>query len=181
MPKLWNATVETHRQAVREAILDTAAALVAKHGLSALNMSQVAQTAGIGRATLYKYFPDVDAILAAWHERQIHSHLEQLAQVRQRNEGPARQLEAVLETYARIAHSHHGGAEVAQLHRGPHVGQARQHLSDFLTELIHEGVKEGIFRDDVAPDELAAYCLHAMEAAAALNTRGPSRAWSKSH
>ncbi|WP_247046606.1 TetR/AcrR family transcriptional regulator [Arthrobacter rhizosphaerae] len=171
MPKLWNATVETHRQAVREAILDTAATLVAEHGLSSLNMSQVAQSAGIGRATLYKYFPDVDAILAAWHERQIHSHLEQLAEVRQHNDGPARQLEAVLETYALIAHSHHGGAEAAQLHRGRHVGHARQHLIDFLTELIQEGAKAAVFRSDVAPDELAAYCLHALEAAAGLSSR----------
>jgi hypothetical protein len=31
---------------------------------------------------LYKYFPDVVAILSGWHERQIADHLEHLAEVR---------------------------------------------------------------------------------------------------
>lgn len=34
-----------------------------------MTMSRIAEEIGIGRATLYKYFPDVEAILLAWHER----------------------------------------------------------------------------------------------------------------
>jgi hypothetical protein len=34
---------------------------------------------GIGRATLYTYFPNVESILAVWHERHVASHLAQLA------------------------------------------------------------------------------------------------------
>ncbi|MEP7020668.1 MAG: helix-turn-helix domain-containing protein, partial [Pseudonocardiales bacterium] len=67
MPKLWTDTIEAHRQAVREATLDTAATLVAERGLSAVTMSRIAEETGIGRATLYKYFPDVEAIMTAWH------------------------------------------------------------------------------------------------------------------
>ena len=77
MPKLWNETIEAHRRAVHDAALDTAAALVAERGLLSVTMSQIAEETGIGRATLYKYFPDVEAILIAWHERQIARHLEQ--------------------------------------------------------------------------------------------------------
>jgi AcrR family transcriptional regulator len=75
MPKLWNETIDAHRRDVREAILDTTATLVAGHGLLSVTMSQIAEKTGIGRATLYKYFPDVEAILLAWHGRQIASHL----------------------------------------------------------------------------------------------------------
>ena len=71
VPKLWSETIESHRTAVREATLDTTAALVAEHGLRSVTMSQIAEHTGIGRATLYKYFPDVEAILVAWHERQV--------------------------------------------------------------------------------------------------------------
>jgi len=78
VPKLWTETIETHRREVREAILDTTAALVAEHGLLGVTMSQIAEETGIGRATLYKYFPDVEAILLAWHDRQITGHLAQL-------------------------------------------------------------------------------------------------------
>src|SRR5947207_15472783 len=97
MPKLWNDTIETHRREVRDATLDTTATLVAKHGLRAVTMSQIAQETGIGRATLYKYFSDVDAILVAWHERLVTAHLEQLAQLATEAGEPARRLEAVLE------------------------------------------------------------------------------------
>jgi len=71
VPKLWNETIEAHRRTVRLAVLETTAALVAEHGLRSVTMSQIAEDTGIGRATLYKYFPDVEAILLAWHERQI--------------------------------------------------------------------------------------------------------------
>ncbi|HZA80384.1 MAG TPA: helix-turn-helix domain-containing protein, partial [Actinomycetes bacterium] len=82
MPKLWDETIEAHRLQVREAILDTTAALVASHGLRSVTMSEIAERTGIGRATLYKYFPDVEAILLAWHERQITTHLAQLEELR---------------------------------------------------------------------------------------------------
>jgi AcrR family transcriptional regulator len=48
-------------------------------------MSQIAaEASGIGRATLYKYFPDVESILRAWHERQVGAHLHQLHAARKR-------------------------------------------------------------------------------------------------
>src|SRR5216684_6374194 len=97
MPKLWNETIEAHRREVRDATLDTTAALVVKHGLRSVTMSQIAEKTGIGRATLYKYFTDVEAILIAWHERQVTRHLQHLAEVRDRAGDPSDRLEAVLE------------------------------------------------------------------------------------
>jgi len=75
VPKLWSETIEAHRRGVREAILDSTAALVTEHGLRAVTMSQIADQAGIGRATLYKYFPDAEARLRVWHDGQIIIHL----------------------------------------------------------------------------------------------------------
>jgi len=124
MPKLWNETIETHRREVREAIMDAASTLVAKHGLLSVTMSQIAEETGIGRATLYKYFSEVEEILHAWHERQITEHFEYLAEVRDRATGAGEQLKAVLEAYALIAHGTHGHGEsdLAEfLHRVPDV------------------------------------------------------------
>src|SRR5262249_58986600 len=59
VPKLWSDTIDDHRRAVRDAILEATGRLVAKQGLVSLRMSHVAESTGIGRATLYKYFPDV--------------------------------------------------------------------------------------------------------------------------
>ncbi|HEY2437383.1 MAG TPA: helix-turn-helix domain-containing protein, partial [Solirubrobacteraceae bacterium] len=91
---------------MRGATLDAAAALVAEHGLASVTMSQIAKTAGIGRATLYKYFPNVESILIAWHERQIADHLHHLIEIRDQTRDPRQQLKAVLEAYARMRHEH---------------------------------------------------------------------------
>ncbi|MDQ6901044.1 MAG: TetR/AcrR family transcriptional regulator [Candidatus Dormibacteraeota bacterium] len=175
MPKLWNETIEAHRRAVRDATLDTAAALVAEHGLASVTMSQIAEATGIGRATLYKYFPDVEAILFAWHERQVTGHLEQLTDVRNQAGEARERLEAVLEAFALIQHEHHGTELAALLHRGKHVAQAQQRLSSFICDLLIEGAETGDLRDDVPPDELASYCLHALTTASSLPSKAAVR------
>jgi AcrR family transcriptional regulator len=174
MPRLWDETIDTHRRAVHDAILTTTAALAATHGPLSVTMSQIAEETGIGRATLYKYFPDVEAILIAWHERQIASHLNHLADVRDQESGD-RQLEAVLEAYAFIRHQHHGTELAAFLHRGEHIARAEQHLCEFLQDLLAENAKTGNVRDDVAPGELASYCLHALNAASSLPSKAAVR------
>ena len=168
MPKLWDETIDAHRRAVRDATLDAAAALVAEQGLRAVTMSQIAERTGIGRATLYKYFPDVEAILAAWHERQVRGHMRQLAALRDRGGSAGRRLEAVLEAYALIQREHHEGELAAQLHQGPHMAHAQQHLRGFIGDLIAEGAAAGDLRDDVAADELAGFCLSALAGAGSL-------------
>ncbi len=171
VPKLWSATIDEHRAQVRDAILDTAATLIGEQGLLSLTMSQIAERAEIGRATLYKYFPDVDSILVAWHERQIRTHLEHLTEVRDRAGDASERLEAVLRTYALMANEHDSSPVAALLHRGEHVARAQHHLKDFLRELLIEGARTGDVRDDVAPGELATYCLHALTAASELPSK----------
>src|SRR5260370_24033510 len=166
MAKLWNKTIEAHRQAVHEATLNTAAVLVAKHGLRSVTMSQIAEETGIGRATLYKYFPDVEAILIAWHERHVADHLQQFTELRDQAGATAfARLEAVLEAFALIQHEHHGTELAALLHRGEHIARAQQQLTDFIAGLLAEGTATGDIRADVAPGELASYCLYALTAA----------------
>lgn len=173
MPKLWNETIETHRHAVREAILNATWGLVTERGLTSVTMAQIAERAGIGRATLYKYFPAVEAILVAWHERHVTAHLEHLAEVRDQGGDAVERLEAVLEAYALISQqrAQHGTEFSALLHQGEHVAQAQRKLSALVRDLLTEAVKTGEVRDDVSPEELASYCLHALAAASRLTSK----------
>jgi AcrR family transcriptional regulator len=174
VPKLWNETIEAHRRNVHDAILDATVELVAERGLLAVTMSQIAEKTGIGRATLYKYFPDVEAILLAWHSRQIAGHLEHLARAGEHEGDPGRRLEAMLEAYAliqrqRVGHHHGFGSDlVALLHRSQDVGRAEGQLRDLLRDVLAEAAAAGQIRDDVPADELATFCLHALQASAAL-------------
>jgi AcrR family transcriptional regulator len=176
--KLWNETIEAHRREVRDAIVDTTAALVTEHGLLSVTMSQIAEKTGIARATLYKYFADVEAIMLAWHERQITAHLEDLARVRDQAGDARERLEAVLQAYALIAHEsqgHHDRELAAFLHRDKQVARAEQELREMIRDLLGEGAQSGELRDDVAPDELASYCLHALTAAGSLPSKSAVR------
>jgi AcrR family transcriptional regulator len=175
VPRLWNHTIEAHRREVRDAILDTTASLITRHGLASVTMSQIADETGIGRATLYKYFPDMEAVLVAWHECQVTGHLHELAAIRDRAGDPVERLEAVLEAFALISHERHGSELAALLHRGEHVARAHDQLGTFVRDLIVEGAKAGALRDDVAPQELASYCLHALTAASALPSKAAVR------
>jgi AcrR family transcriptional regulator len=174
---LWNTTVEEHRRTVHTAILDSTAALVAEHGM-AVTMSQIAQHTGIGRATLYKYFKDVDAIMIAWHERQVADHLQQLRAAIADCTDPGDRLRTALTVYATLsstgrdtAHPSTEGTSSVQaalvLHRAPHLHNAQRHVHDLLTGVLAAATEAGMVRTDVPPAELATYCLHALSAAAA--------------
>lgn len=166
MPKLWTDTVEQHRRAVRDAAIDATAKLVAQQGVAAVTMSKIAAETGIGRATLYKYFPDVETILMAWHERQVAGHLQQLATIRDQAGDPAQQLQAMLEAYAERTHERPHSTELsALLHRGQHVDQAHRQLSALLEDLLSKAAQAGQIRGDVPATELASYCLSALSAA----------------
>jgi AcrR family transcriptional regulator len=172
MPKLWNRTIETHRREVHDAILETTTALVAEHGLRSVTMSRIAEETGIGRATLYKYFPDIEAILVAWHNRQVSDHLDRLAALRDRAGEAGERLEAVLEAYALMIFERPHGTELAALlHRGEHLAEAHQRLHTLIRGLLTEASQAGDVRDDIAPDELVSYCLHAITAARSLPSR----------
>ncbi|MHB8289993.1 MAG: TetR/AcrR family transcriptional regulator [Acidimicrobiales bacterium] len=170
MPRLWAQTIETHRREVGDAILDTTAALVAEHGLRGVTMSQIAAEAGIGRATLYKYFPDVESILIAWHERHVAGHLVDLEQLSQKAGDPRQALDSVLAAYALVIFERgrlSGGTDVAALvHQGDHVAGIEQRLRAFFGDLLAEAARVGYVRQDVAAPELATYCIHALGAAA---------------
>jgi AcrR family transcriptional regulator len=172
VPRLWNETIEAHRNAVREATLKTTAALAAEHGLGAVTMSRIAKETGIGRATLYKYFPDVESILIAWHDRQVGGHLELLAAVRDRAGTSAERLADVLRTYAVTTHERPHDTEFAALvHRGGHMAEAERHLRELVEGLLVDAARDGAVRDDVPPVELAGFCLHALGAAGGLPSR----------
>lgn len=169
MPKLWSVTIESHRNAVRDAILETTWRLVNERGPLSVTMTQVAEEVGIGRATLYKYFPDVESILRAHHQRHVDQHLEELAKFAGGSGTADERLHAVLSHYARICHyrARHGSADLsALLHQSADVADAEQRIHELFTQLLEEAAAAGGVRTDIAATELADYCLHALGAAA---------------
>jgi AcrR family transcriptional regulator len=157
---------------VREAIEDAAWALADEHGLRAVTMARIATAAGIARATIYKYFPDVESVLAAWHQRQIDAHLEQLTAMSEAAEDPQRALRSVLGAYAGIVarRGQHGPELAASLHRSGDHRTSEAQLDDLLRRLITSAVESDHVRADVDVDLLVRFCRHALGAAAELHS-----------
>jgi AcrR family transcriptional regulator len=58
-------------KATRDAIIEAAAQIVARDGLAGFNTNAVAQRAGVSIGSLYQYFPNKDAVMAALIRHQI--------------------------------------------------------------------------------------------------------------
>src|SRR5215217_4683065 len=141
-------------------------------------MSDIAEATGIGRATLYKYFPDVETILSAWHQRHVETHLAELGRIQQRTADPIARLQAILGRYADICRKRrrHGGDDLAAvLHRSAQVRKSQRQLLDLISGFVAEAAEAGAVRQDVPAEELASYCVHALAAAGNSSTTAIDR------
>jgi hypothetical protein len=57
------------------------------------------------------------------------------------------------------------------VHRDKHLAHAERLLHDFMRDLLVDAAKAGAVRNDVAAEELAAYCIHALGAASRLRSK----------
>ena len=57
---------------------------------------------------------------------------------------------------------------MAFLHQDENLADARRRLHELIRDLVADGARRGHVRDDVTPDELAGYCLSALNAAVGL-------------
>jgi AcrR family transcriptional regulator len=168
MPATWNETIETHRADVHDSILDVVGPLVGSRGLLSLTMSAIAEASGIGRATLYRYFPDIETVLLAWHQREIGRHLAQLATIRDGDGDAYERLVRALHFFAQSIRgvAGHPDASVADvLHRDSGVRRAEERLRALLKGLVQEAAEAGDVRDDVPAMELVNYCVSALAGA----------------
>lgn len=174
VPKLWRDTVDAHRRDLRAAVMDAAWQLATDHGVLGVTMGEVAERAGIGRATLYKYFGGVEEILVAAHTRHVGAHLAQLDELRSSASSPCAALHSVLEGYAQICF-HRDHAPVPDLrglvHGGDEFRQAQGQVVGLLAHCVRDAQAAGDVRTDIAADELAPYCFHALSAAGGLPSK----------
>ena len=178
MPRLWNDTIDAHRRDVQAAVLDATWQLVSEQGLLSVTMSDIAERAGIGRATLYKYYSSVESILNAHHERHVSSHLNELTALKDQPGAPMTRLERVLTAYAFICHhrGRHGTQDLsALLHKGDHVQKAEAQIRNLFRDLIEHAAAERAVRADASPAELADFCVHALAAAGSLRSHAATR------
>jgi AcrR family transcriptional regulator len=134
-------------------------------------MSALAQRANVSRQTLYNHFPDVDAILVAYVQREAAIDQAALRAVMDNVDGPYAKLEVFLRWFSVIAVNRPPVADIQAM-----VGPGRTEQADIaenvLAGIIRDGVEAGAFRDDPNAHELAAALMHALGSLRPLATAG---------
>lgn len=165
---MTTATPETHRpmraDAVRNRhrILESAANALAEFGPDA-SLEQVAASAGVGIGTLYRHFPDRDALLIAVYREGVDA-LASLAEELETSDDPAGALRTFLEAKLAFGLTHRGQAadvirsaldQVAD-DQPEAVAQESpcQVLFDRATRLLDRAQQAGAVRSDVDIDQV---------------------------
>ena len=157
MPKTWAETLDGHREALRHAAITAALEIASEVGFQKVSMSGVAARTGITRATLYKYFPDVDAIFVEWHRRTLEHHLAHVEAIADGGGDAADRLTEILLFFAMTALRHHGTRFAGALHDRGHASAAEERLITVVEGIVAEGVDAGTFRADLSPREAAVF------------------------
>ncbi len=141
-------------------ILSTARNLFMQHGYTATSMRQVAETAGIGKATIYHHFPDKQSIVMALVRNNITRMDETLQHVRSVDD-PRLRIQVATQDSVEFLFV---AADIMQIVRREVPGVRDQMQTGFynffqeyitlLTDAIQRGKDQGIFRQ-VNPTEAA--------------------------
>jgi AcrR family transcriptional regulator len=138
----------TVRETVRLAILDAAEELVAKHGLHAAALVQIAKRAGVAVGTLYNYFTDREALIRALFDaRRATLRPRLLAAISAGRDLPFEpRLRGFVREVLEAFESHRNFLKVAieNEHLKPSGSTTPQDLLAGVRDLVAAGIGEGV-------------------------------------
>jgi len=137
----------------RHEIFRSSVTLIFKQGFASTSMQEIAQAAGVGKSTLYDYFPTKDHVLLFIFEEELgilQEHAEDIAV----QAIPAQEkLTKILETHLEFLIKNKDFNREISLHAShlEQVGQRRilkkrYAYQDLLRGILEQGVQEGVFR-----------------------------------
>jgi AcrR family transcriptional regulator len=95
MPKINAPTIDEHKLLTRNALLDAAVDAFVRYGFAGTSIGAMADLAGIARTTVYEYFPNKEAVLAALIEDRLPPIIDRLVDDLPEG-GPADRLAQIL-------------------------------------------------------------------------------------
>lgn len=148
-------------------ILDAFQELLDKKNIQTISVSEIAQTAGIGKGSIYYYFPSKDAILEALVERNYEKPLETAKQLAAQTEiSPFTRMAMIFQACRNSREEFQkqdstGKAESAQAETFLHHQYLKHLISELkptLTQIIQQGIDNGEIHFDY-PTALAEIVL----------------------
>ena len=154
------------RQDKYEKILDALQTLLEDRNLQTISVSEIAQTAGIGKGSIYYYFPSKDSIVDALVERNYEKPLETAKNLaRQTDISPFTRMAMIFQACRNSTSAFHAqkgtalpdAKEDAFLHQ-KYVSHMIAEMKPVLAEIIRQGIQQGEIHFD-RPEALAEIVL----------------------
>lgn len=150
----WDEARRAHRAGQADAIAAGALTLLLDGGAAALTMAAIATAAGVSRQTLYRYYPDVDAVLVGVAEL-LAAHDDAFAAGVAEHGDPGAQLDVVVRTVAG-SEDHHRPSSTELRSALPPEARAvlashEERIARLVADVLARGMEEGRFRSDLSP------------------------------
>ncbi len=136
----------------RDAILQVANRLFVQQGYTATSTRQIAEEAGIGKATIYHHFPDKQAIVLALLDQNTGRTRQVLDAVKAETD-PRRRIATAVEASLRFFYE---SADILQIVRREVPDGRSQLKSEYISflhehtkllgEALQQGIEQGLFR-----------------------------------
>jgi AcrR family transcriptional regulator len=153
------------REAARQALL----ALFSEAPVHRIAMRDAAKRAGVGLATLYKYFGGKEAMAPAVLGPDLDALIDQLGAASRNAVGVKARFKAVLEASFAFARDHQPAARAIILNLPAGIWSADEaewpaRRRAVLAHVLKNGRHDGSVRSDLEPDELAAMVFGVVDA-----------------
>jgi AcrR family transcriptional regulator len=152
MPKGIPLT-EEEQENRRHEIFHKVVNVFVKKGFQETSMREIAESAGIGKSTLYDYFRTKDDILLYFFEDQLNDLTEAAQRIALQNVSADERLRQVMKFHLEFLQANKSlfmklslEAQRLKLESQKEIQKRRHTYQDLIRGLIEEGIREGAFR-----------------------------------
>ncbi|WP_430334607.1 TetR/AcrR family transcriptional regulator [Rhodococcus sp. ACT016] len=152
---------ERNKQQTRGRLLDAASELFAARGVVGTTVEDIADRAGVSRATFFNYFPSKDELLSALHLRHMDSMARVIDDLLAQDLTTADRIIGLFDDFVRATEEPPGylRAVTGELERdlsSPEISVERtERFNDELLRILGPGIERGEVRTDYPPRFLA--------------------------
>lgn len=161
---------EALRDRTAAAIIDSAATVLAKHG-AATSMNAIASAAGVSRATLYRYFPNREALLHAMAMASIEELAARIADANLQGVPVEQAIPRLVRGFITVGSKYTALASGGYQRTDDHPDHDAL-LTEPVRALFRRGIADGSLRADLAPETLTDLFSGLVKAALQLTTSG---------
>ncbi|KJS66298.1 MAG: hypothetical protein JL50_12430 [Peptococcaceae bacterium BICA1-7] len=151
------------KELTRTKIIDITISLIEKQGFEQTSMEQIAEEADLAKGTLYNYFPNKGAVLAAYAQRTVHNYEPVWQKIIDSNPDTRSRFEALLEfCYEWLLHNKNSFKIylISRLHDKVSLWSdpedQRSGIQGVYESIIRRGQEEGEIRKDITAEAMAA-------------------------